>query len=97
MIFEVRKGRACNVLVEKQEQEIKKLGAELVASGDAIKLLENKSTGQEKIIKNLEKDKKLHAQESDIEKQSLINKIKKLGRIVIIESGVIVVIIILFI
>ncbi len=97
MIFEVRKGRACDTVLRKQENEIQKLGAELVANGTLIVLQKKEVSQLEALLKNCEKLGALATQEFTIQKERLKDKIKKLIRVVILEGGVIVVLVILLI
>jgi hypothetical protein len=97
MIFEVRKGRICDTLVNKQENQIQKMGLELMYQGKAIVLLKKESSTLDALLKNCEQLGTLAQKEFTIQKERLIVKIKKLVRVVIIEGGVIVVMIILLI
>jgi hypothetical protein len=97
MIFEVRKGRACDTVMHKQEVELQKLGAELLANGKAIILLTKESSELSGLLKNCEELGALAVKEFRLEKRKLLVKIRKLIRVVILEGGVIVVMIILLV
>ena len=97
LVYFTLKGKACDTLVQKQEAEIQKLGAELLANGQAIVLLQKESSTLDALVKNCEKLGELAQKEFKIEKQKLIVKIRKLIRVVIVEGVVIVVMIILLV
>ena len=97
LIFETRKGRSCDTLVQKQEIEIQKLGAELIANGQVIVLLQKESSTLDALVKNCENISNLAKQEYGIQKERFLVKIRKLWRVVVIEGGVIIVLIILLV
>lgn len=97
LVYLAMKGKSCDTLVIKQEAEITKMGAELLANGQAIVLLQKESSTLDALVKNCEKLGTLAQKEFTIQKDKLKVRIRKLIRVVIVEGAVIVVMIILLV
>jgi tRNA A58 N-methylase Trm61 len=97
MYFEVVKGRACDSLQVLNSNLIRSQGEELLAKDGVIVLQKTEVSQLEALLKNCEELGNLSQQKFEIQKQGLKLKIKKLIRVVVVEGGVIVVMIILLV
>lgn len=94
MIFEVKRGRVCDSLNSALDDQVIKMGAELVANGKAIHLQQKEIDSYKFIV--LEMQSNYQDLEAVLVKtQELFKaKIKRLIRWIVVEGGVIIILII---
>ena len=97
MYFEVIRSRSCDSLQRAQGVEINGLNAVVLTQGQKISLSNVKITQLEEVIKVLQEQAGNQKELSQVRAEKLKIRIKKFIRVVIVESGVIVVLIILLI
>ena len=97
LYFEVVRGRACDSLQSVQGIEINKLTAQLVHQGTAIVVRDGKITDLEATIKLLQERGGADKELMQAKNERLKIRLRKLWRIVVIEGGIVVVLVILLI
>lgn len=95
LIFEVKKGRSCDTLQQKQLLEIKALGDELIANGKVIELKTTENQQQSLIISSLNSTISLMSEKSDLEKDKLKTRIRHLWAAILSEGAIIVLLILI--
>ena len=95
LIFEVKKGRECDSLQQKQAFEIKMLENELLSSKEVIKLKTTENQQSSLIISSLNKTIALMSEKSDAEKARLKTRIRHLWTAVLSEGAIIVLLILI--
>lgn len=95
LVFETRKGRSCDSLQVLNENIIKEQGQQLLNYGDLVRLNESKIVTLEGLVKNYETGESLLKQENKIREKWLKEKIKRLWKVIVLEGGVILVILLL--
>jgi thioredoxin-related protein len=95
LIFEVKKGRSCDTLQQKQLFEIKTLRDELIANGKVIKLKTTENEQLSFIISTLNTTISLSSERSEIEKEKLKTRIRHLWAAILSEGAIIVLLILI--
>lgn len=94
MIFEVKRGRVCDSLNSALDDQVIKMGAELVANGKAIELQQKEIDSYKFIVL------KMQSNYQDLEavlvktEELFKAKIKRLIRWIVVEGGVIIILIV---
>lgn len=94
-IYEIQKGRQCTQVMQAQQNEIEKLGAELMHTGEALKLSESKSQTLESLVLNAKEGQRIESMQHELIVDGLKSKIKRLWVWVVGEGGVILLMILL--
>ena len=97
MIFEVRKSRICDTLQRAQQIEINAITAQLTTQGRIISLKDSHIASLEAIVATQANELKQVSTLYGLEKERLKVKLKRLWRVVVTESGAIVVILVVLI
>ena len=97
MVFEVRKSRICDTLQRSQQIEINAITAQLTTQGRIISLKDSHIASLEAIVASQANELKQTGTLYGLEKERFKAKLKRLWRVVVIESGVIVVILVVLI
>ena len=97
MVFEVRKGRVCDTLQRAQQIEINAITAQLTTQGKIISLKDTEVDQLKAFIGSQSNELLAVKDLYGLEKARLKNKLKRLWRVVVIESGAIVVILVVLI
>lgn len=95
LIFEVKKGRSCDTLQQKQLLEIKALGDELIANGKVVELKTTENQQLSFIISTLNSTIALSSEKSDAEKEKLKTRIRHLWAAILSEGAIIVLLILI--
>jgi len=97
MVFEVNLGRSCAKLQTLQKAEILRVTTELSATGRAVTLLESENRALHANAAALGEQLKDSQALGRVEKQRASIKLKRLWRVVVIESGALTVLVLLLI
>ena len=97
IIWRLNLGRACDTLQAKQATELNALSAVVFHQGQRITLSNTKITQLEDVIKLMQEQGANQKEVAQIKNEKLKIRIRKLVRFIVIESGIIVVLVILII
>ncbi len=97
IIWKLDRGRTCDSLAASQELEINALNGLALTQGRRIILTNTKITQLEQIIQALQERANSQQDVSQAKIEKLKTRIRKFWRVVVIESGVIVVLVVLLI
>lgn len=95
LIFEVLQGRACTAVTKAQSAQISALETELQASGQIVVLQESKINSLDAILATWPQQLKAQGEIHRIEKQRLKKRLNRLWRVVILETGAIILILLI--
>lgn len=95
MIFEVRQGRKCTEVMKAQADELKKQGAELLETSDALRFSLNESKTLTSLLNNQKEERRLDGEENKIREKSLKEKIKRRNKLIVGEGLIILCLILL--
>lgn len=94
MIFEVKRGRVCDSLKSALDDQVVKMGAELVANGKAINLQQKEINSYKFIVLEMQSNYQ-DLEAVMVKTEELFKaKIKRLIRWIVVEGGVIIILII---
>lgn len=94
-IFEIKQGRQCSNVVTAQQNEIEKLGLELLATGTALRLSQKESINLDSLLTNSSEQRKVDRRQYELDKSEMKKKIKRRNKLIIGQLGVILIILLL--
>lgn len=93
MIWEVKKGRACDTVMKVQQNEIESLGRELVANGKALSLSQSSNSTLSALLNNSRESQEILSMQFQKDLKEEKKKTRRWRRIGIIQAVVIITII----
>lgn len=93
LLFETTKGRQCSVVMEAQQNEIEKLGAELMHVNKALELKQSETQTLESLLSNSKEQGRVDKMQHDLNEKVLKKKVRKRNLLILGESVVIVLLI----
>lgn len=88
MIFEVKRGRQCELVIKSQSNELQKQGLELAHTATALKLSQSESKTLQGLLENSKESNQLQVRQHSLEIDGLKRKNRKKNVIIIILIGV---------
>lgn len=93
MIFEVKRGRQCELVIKSQADELQKQGQELAHTNKALKLSQSESKTLESLVSNTRESQNLDFQQYAIDLGKEKRKKRKWIKVALVQTVVIVVLI----
>lgn len=86
LLFETSKYRVCDSVARFQQDEINKLGVELVHTNKALQLSQKESRTLEGLLTNSKENQELITKQFNLDRQKLKRKVKKRGAVILGET-----------
>lgn len=85
-IYEIKRGRQCELVMQAQTKEVESLGRELVANGKALQLSQKESKVLEGLLTNSKENNQILTKQFNLDRQKLKKKVKKRGAVILGET-----------